>query len=298
MLALRRDGRITVVGGVADLVGDGGELPGSLPAAIARHLGFLSPAATSMMQTATVLGPGFSVDELSALTGKAATDLIPAVQEAITAGVLVDAAGGLTYRHGLIHRALYEGMAPSLRAALHHQAARALALAGVPAERVAEQLLARPTTVDDWMIDWVGGNATALIRRDAGAASQLLSQVRAAVPHTDPRRDHIDADLAMAQLQLGQYSGVASLAAGVLARTSDPDTAGRMVDAMYLALHNLGRDEQALDAVREVLGQDRLTPTWAALAHVHEGGLLVMMGRFDEARAAARRSRGIGPHGR
>ena len=287
VLALRRDGRITVDGGVADLVGDGGELPGSLPAAIARHLGFLSPPARSMMQTAAVLGPGFSVDELRALTGQAATDLIPAVQEAITAGVLVDAADGLTYRHGLIHRALYEGMAPSLRAALHHQAARALALAGAPAERVAEQLLARPTTVDDWMIDWVGGNATALIRRDAGAASQLLSQVRAAVPHTDPRRDHIDADLATAQLQLGQYSNAASLAEGVLARTTDPDTAGRMVDALYVALHNLSRDDQALDAIREVLGQDRLTPAGAAQAHVHVGELLATMGRFDEARAAA-----------
>jgi predicted ATPase len=160
VLALRRDARITVDGAVADLVGDGGELPGSLAAAIARHLGFLSPAARSMMQTATVLGPGFSVDELRALTGQAATDLIPAVQEAITAGVLTDAADALTYRHGLIHRALYEGIAPSLRAALHHQAARALALAGAPAERVAEQLLARPTTVDHWMIDWVGANAT------------------------------------------------------------------------------------------------------------------------------------------
>jgi tetratricopeptide (TPR) repeat protein len=287
VLALRRDGRITVDGGVADLVGDGGELPGSLPAAIARHLGFLSPAARSMMQTATVLGPGFSVDELSALTGQAATDLIPAVQEAITAGVLVDAADGLTYRHGLIHRALYEGMAPSLRAALHHQAARALAVAGVPAERVAEQLLARPTTVDDWMIDWVGGNATALTRRDAGAASQLLSQVRAAVPHTDPRRDHIDADLAMAQLDLGQYSDVAPLAEGVLARTTDHDTAGRMTHALYVALHSMGRDEQALDAIREVLGQDRLTPAWAARAHAPAGGLLAMMGRFDEARPAA-----------
>ena len=128
---------------MAELVG-GGESPGSLPAAIGRRLGFLSQRSRSVLGLAALLGPAFSVADLGVVTGAAATDLVAVVDEAVAAGVLAGSGNRLVFRHGLIRQALYEGMPVSLRAALHRQAAEALARAGAAVERVAEQLLAGP----------------------------------------------------------------------------------------------------------------------------------------------------------
>ena len=111
------------------------------------------------------------------MSGRSAGELMPVVDAAVGAGVLVEAGVRLGFRHGLIRQVLYEGMPAGLRAALHVQAARMLAGAGAAPERVAAQLvsgglnaggwgLVRTTTLElgrvrrrgcPWMIGWWPG---------------------------------------------------------------------------------------------------------------------------------------------
>ncbi|WP_107074281.1 LuxR family transcriptional regulator [Micromonospora sp. MH33] len=290
--ALVRESRITVVAGVAELTG-AGEWPGSLPEAIGRRLGFLPERTRSVLGLAAVLGCAFTVDDLGVVSGQPATALMVGVDEAVAGGVLAASGDRLVFRHGLIRQALYEAMPASLRAALHRQAARALAGAGAPVERVAEQLLAGPAAADEWMVDWVAREAAALTYRAPRVAVELLTRVRGAVDD-DPRRERLDADLTVALSQLGDNEQVERLARPVLAFSRDPVVAARVAWTLGYALMRMGRYEQAVEAAEHTLERPELPAIWAARLYALRALALIGVGRFDEARAAAARAEAEG----
>jgi predicted ATPase len=141
---LVREGGIAVTGGVAELAGRTvlAGVPGSLAAAIAERLAALAQDAVDVLRWAAVLGVEFAVPDLEVVSGRSAGALMGIVDVAANAGVLADAGPRLRFRHGLIRQVLYEGIPTALRAALHVEAARALADAGAGPERVAAQLAA------------------------------------------------------------------------------------------------------------------------------------------------------------
>ncbi|MCW3817607.1 LuxR C-terminal-related transcriptional regulator [Micromonospora sp. DR5-3] len=290
--ALVRESRITVVAGVAELTG-AGEWPGSLPEAIGRRLGFLAERTRSVLGLAAVLGPAFTVDDLGVVSGQPATELMVVVDEAVAGGVLAASGDRLVFRHGLIRQALYEAMPVSLRAALHRQVARALAGAGAPVERVAEQLLVGPVTADEWMIDWVAREAAALTFRAPRVAVDLLTRVRGALDD-DPRRERLDADLTVALSQLGDNEQVEQLARPVLAFSRDPVVAARMAWTLGYALMRMGRYEQAVEVAEHTLERPGLPAVWTARLYALRALALIGVGRFDEARAVAARAEAEG----
>jgi predicted ATPase len=138
--ALARGSSLTVTeAGGARLAS--GSAPGSLAAAIADRLGFVTGPVREVLRAAALLGADFAVTDLATVLGRSVADLIPAVGEACAVGVLAESAHGLGFRHPLIRAALYEEMPASVRAAWHRAAGRALAEAGAPTDRVARQLL-------------------------------------------------------------------------------------------------------------------------------------------------------------
>jgi hypothetical protein len=139
-----------------------------------------------MLRAAALLGTEFAVPDLAIVLGRNVADLIPAVDEARTAGVLAGSARGLGFRHPLIRAALYDRMPTSVRAAWHRDAGRALAEAGVPADRVARQLMqaaggsASPAeAMDPWMLDWLVSAADLLVGQAPGVAAKLLERAMA-----------------------------------------------------------------------------------------------------------------------
>ncbi len=292
--ALVRDGRIRTQNGVAELVGEGGS-PGSLPAAIGRRLGFLAEDTTAVLRLAALLGPAFSVADLAVVTGQPATELVPVVAEAITAGVLTGAEDRLMFRHPLIRQALYEGMPVSLRAALHRQAAQRLAQAGASVERVAQQLLIEPVAVDGWMIDWVADAATALTLRAPQLAVNLLRQVRDRV-NGGARRDRLDAALAEASFMVGDNEQVERLGYPVLASTQDPVLAARMAWTLGYTLLRMGRYDDVVEVVEQPLTRSEVPTVWTARLRALQAMSLMSAGRYDTARGAAVRAETDGHH--
>jgi predicted ATPase len=136
--ALARSSSVTVTGaGTAVLTN--GSAPGSLSAAIADRLGFVSGPVREVLRAAALLGVDFAVPDLAIVLGRGVADLISAVDEARAAGVLAEFGNGLGFRHPLIRTALYEEVPVPVRAAWHRDAGRALAEAGAPPDRVARQ---------------------------------------------------------------------------------------------------------------------------------------------------------------
>ena len=138
--ALARGSGLSITeAGAAELAG--GSVPGSLSAAIADRLGFVTGPVREVLRAAALLGVDFAVADLAVVLHRSVADLIPAVDEACAVGVLAESGRGLGFRHPLIRAALYDDMPASIRAAWHRDAGRALAEAGAPPDRVARQLL-------------------------------------------------------------------------------------------------------------------------------------------------------------
>ena len=227
--ALARGSGLTVTeGGAAELAG--GSAPGSLSAAIADRLGFVTGPVHEVLRAAALLGMDFAVSDLAVVLGRGVADLIPAVDEARAVGVLTESGRSLGFRHQLIREALYDEMPISVRAAWHRDAGRALAEAGAPADRVARQLLRAVTgsgvpaePVDEWMLDWLTRAADLLVGQAPGVAAELLTRAVASTSADPARQGWLASRLADALYRIGDRSAAEQVANRALEHATEPD---------------------------------------------------------------------------
>jgi DNA-binding CsgD family transcriptional regulator len=227
--ALARSSGLTLTeAGAAELAG--GSVPGSLSAAIADRLGFVTGPVRKVLRAAALLGTDFAVPDLAIVLGRSVADLLPAVDEACAVGVLAESGQGLGFRHPLIRAALYDDIQAPVRAAWHRDAGRALAEAGAPADRVARQMLravgepdgpAEP--MDEWMLDWLTRTADRLVGRAPGVAAELLSQAVASSPVGSARYGWLASRLADALYRIGDRAAAERVANRALEHAAEPD---------------------------------------------------------------------------
>jgi tetratricopeptide (TPR) repeat protein len=226
--ALTRSAKVTITGtGVATLTA--GSAPGSLSAAIADRLGFVTPPVREVLRVAALLGVGFTVTDLAIILNRTVADLVRAIDDARAAGVLAESGHGLEFRHPLIRAALYDEMPAPVRAAWHRDAGRALAEAGAPADRVARQILRaiagagdRPEPMDNWMLNWLADAADLLVGQAPQVAAELLRRAVASSP-AGSQHDRLAARLADALYRVGDAAGAEQVANQALAHASEPD---------------------------------------------------------------------------
>ena len=206
-----------------------GSIPGSLSAVIADRLGFVTGQVRDVLRAAALLGVDFEISDLAIVLGRGLPDLLPAVDEARVAGVLAESGSSLGFRHPMIRAALYEEMPAAVRAAWHRDAARALAAAGAPPERVARQLLCAADgsgpaeVVDERMLDWLVRNADQLVGQAPGVAAELLAQAVASTPHGAAHHDWLVSRLADALFRTGDNARAAQVANQALDFVTEPD---------------------------------------------------------------------------
>ncbi|MFJ9778857.1 AAA family ATPase [Amycolatopsis sp. NPDC101161] len=259
--------------GIAELTG--GPIPDSLPEAIADRLGFLSEPTRTVLRTAALLGVGFSVADLTVVADAELAALLPALDEARAAGVLMTAGDDLAFRHPLIRQALYDELPPGVRVVWHRAAARALAEAGAPVERVARQLLpsvadpAPGEPVPGWVVGWLREAATPLIGQAPEVAVALL---RRAVRDGDSAAGVLSCRLAEALYRVGDFADAERVATRALPRTADPELLVDLHTTVTQCRAMTGRSAESLAALGEAAG----TP---GLPARHRARLLVLTAR-------------------
>jgi DNA-binding CsgD family transcriptional regulator/tetratricopeptide (TPR) repeat protein len=224
---VRADGT-DVTGRLGDggLVGDG---PAPLSAVIADRLGFLAGPVRDVLRAAALLGVDFEVADLAIVLDRTVPDLLPAIDEARAAGVLAESDATLGFRHPLIRAALYEEMPVPVRAAWHRDAARALADAGAPPERVARQLLCAAhgpgpaEAMDEGMLDWLVRTGDRLIGQAPSVAADLLAQAASGTPLGASHHDWLVTRLADALYRTADIARAAEVANQALDYVTDPD---------------------------------------------------------------------------
>ena len=288
-----QQGALEDAGGVAEVVGEG--LPATFRALVARRLRSLSQPATRAIRAGAILGLSFGSAELAATLGSSAFELAPALEEAVRAGVLQDAGDRLAFAHALVRQVVYEELPADLRKQLHRETAAALTADGVPPERVAVHVALGADRGDRSAVRWLREAAAKAARRAPGTAAELLQRAREIVSPTDPDRDELLADLAMAWATTGRLREAEVLANQVLQRRPGPSLAGRLRAGMVYALCWQGRPGQALAESRTAepdLSPDHrvLLEAEGLVAQVLTGEVAAAAPRIGEVLHAAERS--------
>ena len=275
--ALTRGAGLTITdAGVAELTSD--SAPDSLSEAIADRLRFVPGWVRQVLRAAALLGVDFTVSDLSTVLGRSVVQLVAAVDEACAAGVLIESGNGLAFRHPLIRTALYEEMPTSVRAAWHREAARALAEAGAPADRVARQLLAAiggsadTEPMEEWTLRWLARTAPLLIGQAPRAAAELLRQAVARSPAGSARHDGLVCRLAEALYRVGDAAEAERVANGALADVVEPDLLVDLHWTLAQCRSLAGRYTESLTALDQALA-------YPGISAGHRARLLVATAR-------------------
>jgi DNA-binding CsgD family transcriptional regulator/tetratricopeptide (TPR) repeat protein len=242
--SMLQKGALQDAGGVAEVVGDG--LPTTFRALVVRRLRSLSQPAARAIRAGAILGLSFGSAELAAMLGCSAFELAPALEEAVRAGVLQDAGDRLGFAHALVRQVVYEELPANLRKQLHRETAAALLANGVPSERVAVHVALGADRGDRSAVRWLRQAAAQAAHRAPGTTAELLQRAREIVSPTDPDRDELLADLAMAWATTGRLREAETLANQVLQRHPGPLVAGRLRAGIVYALCWQGRPGQAV----------------------------------------------------
>ena len=276
--ALTRSSSVTITrAGKAKLTS--GSAPGSLSAAIADRLGFVSRPVREVLRAAALLGMDFTLPDLAIVLRRAVTELIPAVHEARVAGVLAESGNGLAFRHPLIRAALYDEIPVPVRAAWHREAAHALAEAGAPVDRVARQLLqavcgtngtAEP--MDEWMVSWLARSAEPLTGQAPQVAAQLLRQAIAAYPVSAALHDRLAGRLADALYRVGDTAEAEQMASRALAYAIEPDLVVDLHWTLTQCRMRSGRFAESLATLEQALALPGISAR-------HRARLLVLAAR-------------------
>jgi DNA-binding CsgD family transcriptional regulator/tetratricopeptide (TPR) repeat protein len=276
--ALARSSSLTVTdAGSAELTD--GPAPSSLSAAIADRLGFVSGPVREVVQAAALLGVDFAVPDLATVLSRGVAELIPAVDEALAAGVLAESGNGLAFRHPMIRAALYDVIPEPVRAAWHRDAGRALAEVDAPADRVARQLLravdlpggaAEP--MDPWMLSWLDRTAELLVGQAPGVAAELLRQAVAGSLAGSAQHDRLVARLADALYRIGDVAGAEQVANHALARAVEPDLVVDLHWTLAQCSMRAGRHAESLATLDRALAAPGISAR-------HRARLLVLAAR-------------------
>jgi DNA-binding SARP family transcriptional activator len=235
-------------------------IPATLVSMISHHLTFLSARTRKSLRWAALFGGGFTSADLAAALGREVEELSDVVDEARAAGVFAEEHGRLTFRHPLVKRALYDKTPAAVRVALHRQLAEALAKAGAPAGRVAEQLTAAPVPVDPWVRDWLIAEIATLAPRAPLAAMQLLRRATTSGAVVGDFKESLTATMARLMFWLGQEPEAE--ASYVCARTADSERAAEMRWILAHLHYRRGDLPRAISGISEALRDNDLSDEW------------------------------------
>ncbi|MFD3545573.1 AAA family ATPase [Streptomyces sp. NPDC058655] len=230
------------------------------------RLADLRPGTLHFLRIGSVLGRAFSLADAAALCGRPASGLSAEVDEAIAAAVLHDDGERLLFRHDLLRQAVYADLAPSVRRALHREAASRLVAAGRSSTDAVPHLLKSAEPGDQEAIGLLGTAATDVIAVMPDLAADLAVRALELVPPHAPMVFDVGERAIVALTRAGRYTQARDTGDTLLARQPPLDVFARLQSVLGDTLWHLDdiheltrRSTAALAAVTDPTIRARLT---------------------------------------
>jgi len=283
-------------------------VPPTIRAVLAARLDRLAPSERGAIERASVVGKGFSLGAVSALSPEGVrSEVAREIAALVRKDLLVPERSTLPgeesfrFRHVLIRDVAYEGLPKELRAELHERFADWFE--GVAGERIAEQeeiagyhleqacrLRLELGPVDERGRELAGRAAErlaaagrrAFARGDMRATVNLLSRANGLLPEDDPARPALAPDLGRALAEIGELPSADALLVRAIALASElgersPEAHARLAlldvreRADPRAWREISSVTEAVIPVFEELGDDRgLARAWYMRAFIEE----------------------------
>ncbi|MFE4306996.1 AAA family ATPase [Streptomyces sp. NPDC056891] len=252
--------------GIAASGADAPEPPERLVLGVRDRLADLRPDTLHFLRIGSVLGRAFSLADAAALCGRPASGLSAEVDEAIAAALLHDEGERLLFRHDLLRQAVYADLAPSVRRALHREAASRLVAAGRSSTDAVPHLLKSAEPGDQEAIGLLGTAATDVIAVMPDLAADLAVRALELVPPHAPMAFDVGERAIVALTRAGRYTQARDTGDTLLARQPPLDVFARLQSVLGDTLWHLDdiheltrRSTAALAAVTDPTIRARLT---------------------------------------
>ena len=264
-------------------------LPDRVSAHVARQLASLRPPARQLIEVSAVLGRSFSVEDVAEMLGQLPAMALPAISEALSAGIIVPSGEALTFRDGMTWRAVAQALPGSVSRALHHQAGRQFLERG-DAVRAAGHLITAARQGDTRVLNDLDRVLRQVLPNDAAAAADLASRVLELTAANDPARAGRTLAAVRAMLAARRLREAGALVEASLAAPLRAGSRARLRCARLSVLNLSGQPAQARAEAAELLAEPDLPADVRDEATV---ALLDALGDLTDLAAAEQQARAI-----
>lgn len=260
-------------------------LPPALRSKVLGQLAHVPSRVREALQVAAVLGCSFDVSHLAVVMNRSPVYLLAVLEDARRAGTVGDAGLRLAFRHDLVRDAIYEDIGPSMRQALHLEAARALIRSGVPVVDVADHIVLGATKGDRQAVEWLRQAAQEAAPSAPAVAVDLLERALELVEESDGIRGSLVADLLEPLHAAGRTAEAEQLARRALGQSHSPPVKDRLQLGLVRALAAQDNSDEHLR--ESLIRYEGMSSATASHLKVEAARALIHLGRMDEAAVTA-----------
>ncbi|HEV7755626.1 MAG TPA: AAA family ATPase [Mycobacteriales bacterium] len=253
---LREEGALRVVGGRAETVAT--TLPRRVQVVVGRRLDRLSGPARQLVETAAVLGRSFAPEDAAEMLGETTAALLPALEEALSAGVLVTSGAELAFGHEVVWQAVLAFLPEPFRAALHRQVGELLLARGGAAVPAATHLVEGGRRGDARALAGLDRAIGEVVATSPQAATALAVRTLELTDVGDPQWLPRALRAVDTATEAGRLADAAGLVRAALALPLAPAAVARLRCALAGIHHLAGRAAEAATEAEAVLGRDGL----------------------------------------
>jgi DNA-binding CsgD family transcriptional regulator/tetratricopeptide (TPR) repeat protein len=233
------------------------QLPRRVQELARSRLDRLSPRARRLLQVASVLGRSFSMDDLADLLNEPPEQLLSALEEALTAQILVPAQDLLVFRHDLLWQVVMDGIPLPVRRWLHLQAGEVLLKRGGSAVPAAAHFMVHALPGDDRVLVGLDRAAREVLPSSPQTTAELALRALELTDRSAPARFERTVTAIDALTAAGRLPESIELARAGLDGAS-VGQASYLRHELATALLLSGRPEDVVNEVENLFGQPGL----------------------------------------
>jgi DNA-binding CsgD family transcriptional regulator/tetratricopeptide (TPR) repeat protein len=148
-------------------------VPARYGASVRERIAALDADARRIAQIGSLYGREFPLSGVLDVIGQSAAEAVPAIQQLLDLGFVVDTGSGFAFRHDTIQTAAYDSLSPTVRRAVAREVLQRRLRAGESVSSLASPISAAAEAGDDASIELLFTAARELALADARGAAEL-----------------------------------------------------------------------------------------------------------------------------